>query len=393
MAPDLKRLVMRHYRRIGPALDLASRVRKDLVVPYEAYDRHNRAVEADLQRELAAVLSAGNTFDLWSYARRFELDFAAWCDRRHGVGTSSCTAALAMTLTALGVGPGDEVVTSAHTFIATALAIRSVGAVPVPVDPRPLDLGLTAEAVEGALTSRTRAVMPVHMHGHPCDIGPILDLGQARGIPVVEDCAQAHGARYRGRRLPAGPVGCFSFWPNKPLGGAGNGGILVTDDEDLARRVETARDPDGGDPIVARAGRTPGFLNSLEAALLKARLPHLDAWLGRRARIAERYRAAFRHLDPVLPGPETESAWYSFVLRPRDRDALKRRLARARVESRVEYAVPWFASPTFADPPPDPARFPVARRAAGHGLSLPVHPMLTDEEVDRVVQAVGDLRS
>ncbi len=393
MAPDLKRLVMRHYRRVGPALDLASRVRRGLVVPYEAYDRHNAAVEADLRPEIAAVLSAANTFDLWSYARRFELDFAAWCDRRHGVGTSSCTAALAMTLAALGVGPGDEVVTAAHTFVATALAVRSVGAVPVPVDPRPGDLGLAARDVERALTARTRAVVPVHMHGHPCEIGPILELARDRGLPVVEDCAQAHGARYRGRRLPAGPIGCFSFWPNKPLGGAGNGGILVTDDEDLARRVETARDPDGHDPLVARAGRTPGFLNALEAAVLRARLPHLDAWRTRRAAIAARYRAALGHLDPVLPGSGTESAWYSFVIRVRDREGLKRRLLRARVECRVEYLIPWFASPTFADLGLDPAGYPVARRAAEHGLSLPIHPMLTDEEVDRVIRAVGSLRS
>ncbi|MDP2307833.1 MAG: DegT/DnrJ/EryC1/StrS family aminotransferase [Pseudomonadota bacterium] len=380
----LKRLVLRHYRRFAPALDIAGEAYAAAVVGYEAFDRHNADVQDALSAELSRVLAARSTFELWRLGKRFEADFARYCGRRAAIGTASGTAALQIALVAAGVGPGDEVITSAHTFLATLLAIRNTGARPVLVDPDPGDLCVRPEAVRRAITTRTRAIVPVHMHGHVADVAPLLALG----LPVIEDCAQAHGATRDGQRVPIGPTGCFSFFASKPLGGAGNGGAIVTDDEGLAERAERARDPEGSDPIVLRAARTPSYIDPLEAAVLTARLPKLASWRAARAANAAAYRAAFAELAPVLPAAGVESAWYSFVVRIDDRDAVKRRVLLGGVETKIEYATPVHLSPTFADEGWRHGDFPVAEAAAARGLSLPLHPFLTTAERDRVITAV-----
>ena len=391
----IKRLLLRHYARVAPAVDLAAAAYRGAVVSYDAYGAHNAAVQDALQRELATVLSAPGTLELWAYGKRFEGEFAAFCGRAHGVGTASGTAALQLALVAAGVGPGDEVVTSAHTFVATILAILNTGAKPVLVDPAPGDLCITAEGVRAALTSRTRVVMPVHMHGHVADVegiqAALRDAGRA-DVRVIEDCAQAHGATRGGTRVPLGGTGCFSFFASKPLGGAGNGGMIVTDDPELARRCDTARDPEGDDPLVLAAARTPNYLDALEAAVLRARLPALPDWRARRARHAAAYRAAFSHLDPVLPAAGVESAWYSFVVRTPARDALKRHLLAHRVETKIEYHPGFLTARSLAHLGWRAEDFPVATRAAREGLSLPVHPFLDDEDRTRVLDAVRSFR-
>lgn len=380
--------MLRHYRRFAPVLDLAGRAYRSRVLSYDAYDQHNLEVQAEIAEELGRVLSARGTFELWACSKRFEAHFAAWCGRRHGIGTASGTAALQIALTAAGVGPGDEVITSAHTFIATVLAIHNTGARPVLVDPEPGDLCLGAAAVEAALTPRTRAVVPVHMHGHIGDLRPLLALARTRGLVVIEDCAQAHGATLDGVRVPIGGTGCFSFFASKPLGGAGNGGMIVTDDDALAARCERARDPEGSDPIVLAAARTPSYVDALEAALLTARLPRLPAWQAARAENAAYYRGRLGDLCPVLPRPGVASAWYSFVVRVPDRDRVKSRMLLGGVETKVEYDPGLLDSPTLAALGLRPEAFPVAREAQRAGLSLPMHPFLSEADRGRVVDTL-----
>jgi dTDP-4-amino-4,6-dideoxygalactose transaminase len=384
----LKAFVVRHYRRFAPALDLAGLAYRRAVLSYDAFDRHNAEVRDALAAELGRVLGAPGTFELWAYSKGFEATFAAWCGRRYGVGTASGTAALQIALAARGVGPGDEVITSAHTFVATALAIANLGARPVLVDPDPRDLCVTPEGVARAITPRTRAIVPVHMHGHVCDVAGIAALG----LPVIEDCAQAHGATRGGVRVPVGGTGIFSFFASKPLGGAGNGGLIVTDDADLAARCDRARDPEGGDPVVLAAARTPSYLDALEAAVLTARLPRLDAWLARRAENAAYYRSALADLDPVLPAAGVGSAWYSFVVRVARRDAVKAGLLARGVEAKVEYTPSFVASPTFARMGWRLADYPVAADAAARGLSLPMHPFLSGQDLTRVADALRAAR-
>lgn len=376
----LKGLVLRHYRRFAPALDLAGEAYARAVVGYEAFERHNLATQAEVAEELSRALAARSTFELWRLGKRWEATFAEWCGRTHGIGTASGTAALTVALAASGVGPGDEVITSAHTFIATLLAIRNVGATPVLVDPDRSDLCLRAEAVKRAITGKTRAIVPVHMHGHVAEVEPLLTLG----IPVVEDCAQAHGAR-RGRRVPIGPTGCFSFYASKPLGGAGNGGMIVTDDEALAARCDDARDPEGREVLVAR--RTPSYADPLQAALLTARLPRLDGWRADRAANADAYLRGLPGLDVVRPAPGVESTWYSFVVRVDDRDSVKAKMLVSGVETKIEYATPVHLAPSMTDLGWRRGDFPVAEEAAARGLSLPVHPFLAETERARVIRA------
>ncbi len=384
----LKRFVMRRYRRFAPLLDLAGAVYGDAVLLYDALDRRNEAVKDDVARELGRVLGARNVFELWSCEKAFEAEFAAWCGKRRAIGMPSCTAALQLALVASGVGPGDEVITSAHTFVATALAILNTGARPVLVDPDPASLGMTADAVARALSPRVKAVVPVHMHGHPVDMPPLLALAEKHGLAVVEDCAQAAGAWGGARRVPLGPTGCFSFFPTKPLGGAGNGGMVVTDDEAMAERIERARDPEGHDPIVLAGKRTPGYLNAMEIAVLRAKLPRLDDWTARREAIARGYIEALAGLDVVAPAQGTRSAWSSVVVRVDERDRVKRDMLAAGVETRVEYSPPFFESTTFTEMGWNAADYPVAVDAARRGLSLPVHPFLTEAEQTQVLAAL-----
>ncbi len=380
----LRRLVMRHYRRFSPALNLAAEAWGRAVTTYEGFDEENARVADAFAEELGRVLGARSTLDHFRYSQGFEARFADLCGRKEAVGLGSCTAALELTLVALGVGPGDEVVTAAHSFIATALAIHHTGARPVLVDVDPGDLCMRADAVAAAITPRTKAVVPVHMHGHVAEMPALLDLCKSRGLPVVEDCAQATGATLNEKPVPFGNIGCFSFYPSKPLGGLGNGGMLVTDNRDLAEKVRILRDPDGSDPLLLRAGRTPSFLHPADVALLRVRL---DEWPMRQAARAERaaiYAAALSHRDPVLPAPGVQSAWGGFVLRSDRRDALKRRLLAAGFETKIEYQTPFFESPTFVSMGWDPARWPIAQDAARRGLSLSTRPSLSLDHARRI---------
>ena len=380
---------MRHYQRFAPALDLGAELYGRLVTPYEGFDEENAAVAGPLQAELGRVLGARSTLDHWRYIRSFEAEFAAWCGRRFCVGLGSGTAALELALVAMGVGPGDEVITSAHTFIATALAVHHAGAKLVLVDPDPSDLCLRAEAVARAITPRTKLILPVHMHGHLAELPAILALARARGLAVLEDCAQAAGAAWGEQPVPIGGHGCFSFYPSKPLGGLGNGGCFVTDDPALAAVVERLRDPDGADPLLLRAGRTPSFLHPVDVALLRCRLPLMGQRQAARAARAAVYQRALADPSALRPQPGVRSAWASFVIRRPDRDAVRARLLRAGFEAKVEYEVPLMESPSLRPLGLEPAAFPVALQAAREGLSLPTRPSLSLQAAARLAAAVG----
>ncbi len=380
----MKAWILRNHSRLAPVIRVAGALYGRAVVPYEAFDRANAEIVNTLGPDLSRALGARSSFELWQIGKAWEARFAGWCGRAHSVGTASGTAALQIALVAAGVGPGDEVITSAHTYAATVLAIRNTGATPILVDPDPGDLCLRAAAVRGAMTGRTRAIVPVHMHGHAAEVGPMLGFG----VHVIEDCAQAHGCTVAGRRVPLGPTGCFSFFPSKPIGGTGNGGMIVTDDAALAARADAARDPDSADPIVLRAARTPSYPDPLQVALLGARLDRYEATRARRAANAAYYLERAAHLSPVLPAVGVESAWYSFVVRVPERDRARAWLLARGVETKVEYATPVFRSSLFADAGWRPDDWPVADRAAREGISIPVHAWLTLDERRRVRDAL-----
>jgi dTDP-4-amino-4,6-dideoxygalactose transaminase len=309
------------------------------------------------------------------------------------VGVGSGLDALGLALRALGVGPGDEVIVPAHTFIATWLAVSATGARPVAVEPDEITYGICPSRLEAAFTPSVKAVVVVHLYGHPVDLDAVRAVADRHGVPVVEDSAQAHGARYKGRRIGSGQVAAFSFYPSKNLGALGDGGAVVTEDAELAERVRLLRNYGSWGKYDHQVQGCNSRLDEFQAAILRAKLPHLDDWNARRARVARHYAVVLAGLpDLVLPSvaPWAMSAWHLYVVRTRHREALRARLAAAGVETLVHYPIPVHRSGAYENT--QEARragaLPVTERLAGEILSLPVGPHLPDDGVERVGAAV-----
>ncbi|MFQ5691554.1 MAG: DegT/DnrJ/EryC1/StrS family aminotransferase [Nitrospinota bacterium] len=322
----------------------------------------------------------------------FEASFARFCRSSFCAGVSSGTAALALSLRALGVGPGDHVVVPAFTFIATAAAVRQAGARPVFADVHPETLNLEAGQLERALTPETKAVVPVHLFGLPADMPAIRAVAQARGLRVVEDAAQAHGAEVCGGRVGSlGDAGCFSFFPSKNLGAYGDAGAVVTDDEEAAGRVRRIGNHGRSAKYLHGVLGSNDRLDALQAAVLTVKLRHLEAWTEERRRAAGWYREALGGLPLVLPAePEgRRHVYHLFVIRSPERDRLRDALAEEGIETGLHYTPPLHLQPATADLGGRPGDFPVSERAAEEVLSLPMYPELTKAQVERIAGVIA----
>ncbi|MFV2097024.1 DegT/DnrJ/EryC1/StrS family aminotransferase [Micromonospora sp. LOL_014] len=361
-------------------------------VPFLDLVAANDEVRADLDAAYTRV-SASGRYLLGPELTAFEREFAAYCAARHCVGVGSGLDALVLALRALGVGPGDEVIVPAHTFIATWLAVSATGARPVPVEPGGSSFGICPERLADALTPRVKAVLVVHLYGHPVDLDAVRAVADRYGVPVVEDAAQAHAATYRGRPIGAGGVVAFSFYPAKNLGALGDGGAVVTDDARLAERVRLLRNYGSARKYEHQVQGGNSRLDEFQAAVLRAKLPYLDEWTARRDRVARRYTEALSEVpDLVLPtvAPWATSAWHLYVVRTRHRELLRGRLAEAGVETLVHYPTPVHRSGAYRDT--ETVRragpLPLSERLAEEVLSLPIGPHLSDESVEMVVSVV-----
>jgi dTDP-4-amino-4,6-dideoxygalactose transaminase len=325
-----------------------------------------------------------------------ERELADYLGVAHAIGVSSGTDALLAALMALGIGPGDEVITPTFSFFATAGSVVRVGARPVFVDVDPQTYNLEVDAVGRALTPRTRAVMPVHLYGQMADMTPLLALARHHGIAVIEDAAQAIGARAAGRSAGAlGDIGCFSFYPTKNLGAFGDGGLVTTNDARLAERLRLLRDH-GQHPKYHHALVGGNFrLDAIQAAVLRVKLPHLAGWTEGRRRNAARYRALLAEAgltDRVTVPYERPDAFHiynQFVIRTRERDRVRERLTAAGIGTEIYYPVPFHRQACFADLGHDRAGFPHADAAAAQVLALPIYAELRDDQLQRVVEALG----
>jgi len=342
--------------------------------------------------ETVERIGRDSAFTLGPELERFEAAFAEFCGTEHAAGVSSGTAALEIALRALGIGPGDEVIVPTYSFIATAEAVSTVGATPVIVDVDPETALITAEIVETALSDRTRCVVPVHLFGRPVEMDPLLALCRERGIAVVEDACQAHGALYRGRPVGSfGDAGCFSFYPTKNLGGWGDGGALVTSDADLDRRVRLLRSH--GEAVRHNHELATGThrLDTLQAAILEVKLRHLPDWNQRRRDAAEALRAGLEGTAVVPPSPaaaDSDHVYHLFVVRSAARDALRDHLDSCGVASAVHYPTPIHLQPAYAELGLGRGDLPVAERLAEENCSLPIFPAITDEQIAEIVAAV-----
>lgn len=345
------------------------------------------ALRPDIDAAIARVI-ANTSFIMGPEVRAFEEAFAAYCQTRYAVGVSSGTAAIELVLRALNIGPGDEVITTPFTFIASAEAISAAGATPVFADIDPLTYNLSPAAVEAAITPRTRALLPVHLYGQPADTGALAAIAQRHGLFLIEDAAQAHGAEINGRRVGSlGDAACFSFYPGKNLGAYGDGGAITTDDEALAGRLRKLRDHGRVSKYVHDELGYGHRLDALQAAILGAKLPHLDAANAARRRLASRYDELLADTDLVLPYvPQgVTPAWHLYVIRtPRRDDALAGLKARG-IEAGIHYPLPLHLQPAYRALGLGPGSFPVAEAASQQVLSLPLFPELSEEQQERVV--------
>jgi len=324
------------------------------------------------------------------HVKRFERQFADYCEAKHCIGVGNGLDALHLILRGYDIGPGDEVIVPSNTFIATWLAVSHAGATPVAVEPSQGTHNLNPKLVERALTPRTRAIMPVHLYGSPAAMDDIRAIAEPRGIKVIEDAAQAHGATYRGRRVGSlGDAAGFSFYPGKNLGALGDGGAITTNDDQLAERLTLLRNYGSR---VKYEHEVVGFnsrLDELQAALLSVKLAHLDRWNAQRRRLVRRYMNGLADTDLTLPTIDAanESVWHLFVVRSRSRDELRTALSAKGIETVVHYPKAPHLQSAYGAAVNEGESFPIAELLQGEVLSLPLYPQMTDAQVDYVVDA------
>jgi len=350
-----------------------------------------RAIADELRSAIDDVLQS-QRFILGQAVSAFEKEIAGYCGADYAVGVSSGTDAILVSLMALGIGAGDEVITTPYTFFSTAGCISRVGARPVFVDIDPRTFNINAEAIEGAITGRTKAILPVHLFGQCADMDAILELARKHDHRVIEDAAQAIGARYKGRSAGTmGDLGCFSFFPSKNLGGCGDGGMVVTHDPQLAEKVRVLR-THGSKPKYFHSMIGGNFrLDAIQAAVLRVKLPHLDAWTEKRRRNAALYDRLLGDLAVQAPHVEQHnfSIFNQYVIRVRRRDELLSFLREKGVGCEIYYPLPLHLQTCYEHLGYGEGDFPEAEKAAREALAIPVFPELTDEQQQYVVDQIG----
>lgn len=362
-------------------------------VPFARLDSAEPELLAELLEVVARVAGVG-AFTLGAEVEEFERELAAWCETGHAVGVSSGTAALELALRGLGIGPGDEVIVPANSFIATAEAVTAAGATPRLADVEEETGLLTAKTVEAALSGRTRCIVPVHLYGRTVEMGPLLSLARERRLLVVEDACQAHGARYRGRPVGSlGDAGCFSFYPTKNLGAWGDGGAVVTGSRELAERVRLLRSHGEATrhrhELPARTDR----LDGLQAAILRVKLTRLAEANRKRRAAAASLREALAGAAVVPPPPPPavgDHVFHLFVVRSPARDRLREHLATRGIASAIHYPTPIHLQPAYAGLGLGPGSLPVSERLAAEICSLPIFPTIGAREIERVAAAVAE---
>ena len=360
------------------------------MIPYADLRRQYRAIKPEIDEAVLRVLDS-TQFILGDEVVAFEREFAAYCGAADAIGVNSGTSALHLALLAAGIGPGDEVITVPFTFVATAAAVVYAGATPVFVDIDPETFTMAPGAIEQVITPRTRAIMPVHLYGHAADMDPILEIAHRRGLVVIEDAAQAHGARYKGRLCGSiGAMAAFSFYPGKNLGAYGEGGAVVTSDPALATKIRVMRSW-GEERRYEHSVKGFNYrMDGIQGAILRVKLRHLDAWTAaRRARAAD-YARAFAGTGIATPveRPDCRHVYHVYAVRLSQRDSTRAALQAADIQTGVHYPIPIHLQPAHADLGYGPGDFPVSEEAAAQVLSLPMFPEMSVEQVEQVAAAV-----
>lgn len=352
-----------------------------------------KASYIELQQELDAAIKrvlVSGWYILGEEVDAFEREYASYCEAKHCVGVANGLDALHLALLALGVGTGDEVIVPSNTYIATWLAVSQCGATPVPVEPDEITCNLDPARIEVAITPRTRVITPVHLYGQPADMDPIMNIAKKYGLKVLEDGAQAHGARYKGKRIGAhGDVVAWSFYPGKNLGAYGDGGAITTDDPDIADRIRVLRNYGSRAKYVNDVRGFNSRLDALQAAVLRVKLQHLDKANEARRAIAAQYLTNMLNLGLTLPHtPEwAESVWHLFVVRSKNRESFQPKLNQAGIGTLIHYPIPPHLQRAYLDFGFKRGTFPISERIHEQILSLPMGPSMTQDQISAVIQA------
>ena len=357
----------------------------DLVAQY-------RTIRDEIDRAIREVLDGGN-FVLGVNVAAFEEEMAAYLGVGYAIGVASGTDALRLTLQAYGIGPGDEVIVPGYTFFATAESVSHCGATPVFVDIDPKTYCLDVSQVANRITGRTKAIVPVHLFGHPADMDPIMDLARGRGIRVIEDNAQALGAEYGGRKTGSiGDAGCLSFFPSKNLGGYGDGGMVVTSDLTLAEAVRKLRNHGWRRKYFPETVGWNSRLDEIQAAILRVKLRYLDAWNTRRREIAVTYLSLLGDSGVVLPweAPHAKHVYHLYLLRVKERDVVHAHLRSLDIASAIYYPVPLHLVDPYCPLGFHAGDFPHAEQAAQETLAIPLYPEMKDDQIEAVASAVRE---
>jgi dTDP-4-amino-4,6-dideoxygalactose transaminase len=358
------------------------------VIPFLDPGAAYRELASEIDTAVARVLTSGWYIGGPEVAA-FEAEFSSFVEAQHCIGVGNGLDALILALRACGVGPGDEVIVPSNTYIATWLAVSAVGAVPVPVEPDPATHNIDPARIEPAITPLTRAILPVHLYGQPADLDPILAIARRHDLRVIEDAAQAHGARYKGRRIGAhGDVVCWSFYPGKNLGALGDGGAVTSNNADLAERIRILGNYGSSQKYVHGVKGVNSRLDPLQAAVLNVKLSYLDTWNDRRRAIAAHYSDALAQSGLVLPATPNwaEPVWHLYVIRTPHREMLQSHMEAAGIGTLIHYPIPPHMQGAYADAGIAPDALPLARQMSQEVLSLPIGPQLPHQDLKTVVE-------
>lgn len=361
-----------------------------LVDLHAQYETIKPEIDAAIQRTIDRT-----AFILGPEAKQFEENFARFCNVKHAIGLDSGTAALHLAMMALNIGAGDEVITSAHTFIATSEPIALLGARPVFVDIDPRTYNLDPNKLESAITPRTKAIIPVHLYGQPAEMDAIMEIARKHNIPVIEDAAQAHGATYRGRSVGTmGLMTCFSFYPGKNLGAYGDAGALVTNDDELNHKIRMLRDHGRTSKYEHEISGYGFRLDGIQGAILDVKLKHLPEWNAARRAHADYYTELLSNVDASIVTPyepaHVQAVYHLYVIRTRQRDELLEYLKARDIEAGIHYPVPLHMQPVYKNLGHQRGEFPETERAAQEILSLPIYPELAHAQMERVVETMRE---
>jgi dTDP-4-amino-4,6-dideoxygalactose transaminase len=363
------------------------------MIPFVDLKAQYRSIKDEVNAAIQGVIERCE-FTLGSEVAAFEKEFAGYCQVEHGIGVNTGTSALHLALLAAGVGKGDEVITVPFTFVATVSAIDYTGAKPVFVDIDPKTFTMDVNAIEAAITEKTKAIIPVHLYGQPADMDPILEIARKHNLVVIEDACQAHGAEYKGRRAGSmGHMGCFSFYPGKNLGAYGEGGMVVTNNPEFTRAIRMLRDW-GAEKKYQHVLKGYNFrLEGIQGAVLRVKLKYLEGWTEARRTAAARYDSLLAGTGVPTPyaRPDVRHVYHLYAIRTQNRQAWQDALLAQGIQTGIHYPTPVHLLPAFADLGYQAGQFPHSERAANEVLSLPMFPELTAAQCERVAQAVQEL--